>query len=97
MTERKPTVVMKATGRVKEYPPGTDMREILEDTYNEHQRAGGDWDRPVKLFVGGECIIDAGLADIAWEYGKFARAKDDEVEAALEEWIEQRFGRKVSA
>jgi hypothetical protein len=94
MSERKPTFVMTATGRAKEHPPGTDIREVLEAVYNEHQRAGSDWDRPEKLFIGGECIVPAGLTDIAWEYGKFQQAKEHEVDVALEEWIKQRFERK---
>ena len=94
MNEKKPAVVMTASGRVKEFPAGTDIREILEAVYSEHQSAGSGWDRPSKLFMGGECILTTGLADIAWEYGKFQRAKEDEVDAALEGWIEQRFSCK---
>ncbi len=94
-SERKVTVVMTASGRAKEHPAGADLREVLNAVYCEHMTAGSGWDRPTKLFVAGECVVADGLADIAWDYGKFQRQKEDEVEAALDEWVEQRFGRKA--
>jgi hypothetical protein len=94
MTERKPAVVMTTSGRVKEYANGADEREILNDIYHNHQTAGSGWDRPERLFVGGECVVASGLTDMAWEYGKFQRAKEEELDAALDDWIERRFRRK---
>ncbi|QEL19298.1 hypothetical protein [Limnoglobus roseus] len=94
MTEKKPAVVMTASGRVKEHPFGADIREILDAIFNEHQRAGSDWDRPTKLFIGGDCIVASGLCDIAWEYGRFSQKKMDEMDEALDGWIAQRFGCK---
>lgn len=95
MTEKKVPVVITASGRVKEYPAGADIQEVLESVYHDHQTAGSGWDRPTKLFIGGECVVESGLADVAWEFGKFREKKDDEVWTALTDWIEQRFGRKA--
>lgn len=94
INQKKPTVVMTVSGNAKNYINGSDIREILDEVYNEYQHAGQDWDRPDRLFIGGKLIVDKRLADIALEYGKFYRQKDDEVEAALDEWIEQRFHQK---
>ncbi|HZZ82027.1 MAG TPA: hypothetical protein VFE62_26240 [Gemmataceae bacterium] len=91
MTEKKPAVIMTASGRVKEFGAGTDIREILETVSNEQQTAGSNWDRPTKLFIGGECVVDKGLTDIAWDYGKFWRAKEDELYEALDQWIQRGF------
>ena len=92
MTENKVSVTMTATGRVMQYPPGTNIREILEEIHQMHQRAGSDWDRPTKLFVAGECIVAAKLTDIAWEYGEYRRRQEDMVEGLLDEWVSKRFG-----
>ena len=96
MSERKPAVVMTALGRAKDHPAGADIREILESIYCEHQHAGIDWDRPEKLFIGGELVVASGLADIAWEYNKFQRAKEEELDAELSEWIRRKFGTTLS-
>jgi hypothetical protein len=92
MSEKKPVVVMTATGRAKEFAAGSTIREVLESIRGEYMRAGSGWDRPTRLFIGGECVVSDKLADIAWDYGEFYDKKCDEMDAALDAWIKQRVG-----
>ena len=88
MKDSKVYVVMTSSGCVKQYGAVDTIQEVLEEVYQEFTRAGSNWDRPTKLFIDGKCVIESGLADIAWDYGKFREAKDDEAFAACEAWGE---------
>lgn len=97
MSEKKPVVVMTTSGRAKEHPPGTTIQEVLAAIYREYLPPGSDWDRPAKLFIGGECIVSSELADIAFEYGCFQEEKYEELDAAMEEWVQKRFGGRLGS
>jgi hypothetical protein len=41
---------------------------ILSAIADEHQSAGGNYDRPDKLFLNGELVVERGLCDLAWKF-----------------------------
>lgn len=80
-------VVVKASGVAKTYTVGTHYFSILRDISEEYGSAGGGWDRPVMLLMDGKVVVEKGLADVAWDYGKFAR----EARKAAEDHIREKF------
>lgn len=97
MKDGKVFVVMTASGKVKEYMGIDTIREVLESVYNEHMTAGSNWDRPDRLFIDGKCVVEKDVTGVAWDYGKFWREQEDELEAALDGWVQARFSRKGAA
>jgi len=76
-------VVMRRSGAIMRVnnglgSPGTDSAgpylSILSTIANEMGSAGGNWDAPEKLFFNGACVVEKGLADIAWRYQEDSNA-----------------------
>lgn len=71
---------------------GSNYWSILSDIYEEYQSAGGNWDRPSMLLLNGKVVVEKGLADLAWEYGKdrreaYAKAAAEVVEKHTPAWL----------
>lgn len=43
---------------------------ILDKLATELNGAGGDYDSPKQLFLDGRCVVESGLADLAWKYSR---------------------------
>lgn len=80
MSTEKPRnwVVITVEGRVwRHLPPESATKSesvgyfaLLDAVYDEYQSAGGGWDRPTTLLLNGKVVVDRGLADLAWQYGR---------------------------
>lgn len=77
--EAKRYVVMRCSGAIRRMDTGISgtgtesagpYLAILDSIYQEYQSAGGNWDRPDKLFLDGKLVVPSGLADLAWNYGR---------------------------
>jgi hypothetical protein len=76
--EEKRYVVMTRAGNIRRFSGGLSSGteslgpylSILDGIYIEFQSAGGNWDRPDKLFLNGKIVVESGLADLAWKYAQ---------------------------
>lgn len=77
--------VVYENGRAETQKEGSTYWSILDAVYREYQSAGGNWNRPNMLLLNGKVVIDRGLSDLAWKYGKDAydaRCKADDATKA---------------
>lgn len=69
MTERQRFTIIRNSGR-SDFSDTTTYFDILSSVALEYMSAGSNWDRPNMLLLNGEVVIDSGLSEIAWEFGK---------------------------
>lgn len=89
---KKLYVVMRRSGAIMRFASGlgSDGNShagpytlILDAIANEHASAGGDYDRPERLFLNGELVVPRGLTDLAWEYQRDAVAARETARRAV--------------
>lgn len=69
MSEKQRFTVIRESGRC-EFFDTAGYLDILDKVSIEYNSAGGGWDRPNMLLLNGKVVIESGLSEIAWDYGK---------------------------
>lgn len=62
--------VIYGNGRAETMKDGDTYWSVLDSVYREYQSAGGNWNRPVMLLRNGKVVVEKGLANLAWNYGR---------------------------
>lgn len=86
MTKPFNYTIIKKSGRT-EWLPETFYQAVLDSVYREYCSAGGNWDRPNMLLLNGKVVVESGLADLAWKYGKNATALRQETEKKITDGV----------
>lgn len=89
MTEKKAVYIVTMKGRAIPKPDGSTPHEILHEIACQFNNEGSQWDRPSSLWIDGKCVIKSGLADLAWNFGRFCRKAEDDLDRAIDDWINQ--------
>lgn len=93
MTSPDVYAVIYGNGRAETVKDGMDYWSILDSVYVAYQSAGGNWNRPVMLLRNGKVVVEKGLADLAWNYGREKSDMAQKTYAACKnkhkpEWLE---------
>lgn len=72
MTDKPIYAVIYANGRAETMKDGATYWSVLSEVYTAYQSAGGNWNQPAMLLKDGKVVVEKGLADLAWQYGKDA-------------------------
>lgn len=69
---RRSGAVMRLGDSISSIAPASNgpYLAILDTIANEMSSAGGSYDSPHSLFLNGKCVIESGLADLAWKYNR---------------------------